>query len=132
MRTHSPTISRRRPAATYVLFVLVPLLLSAADARGQMPAARVGDRTTHGGTIQAGSPNVLIGGMPAARLTDFVSCPLVCATIPDVGGTITLGSNSVHVNGLPAARVGSLIAEFGGACGPSLVNLGTPTVLIGD
>ena len=29
---------------------------------GKMPAARVGDPTSHGGQINAGSPNVNIGG----------------------------------------------------------------------
>ena len=35
-----------------------------------MPAARMGDMTAHGGAIVLGFPTVLIGGMPAARLTD--------------------------------------------------------------
>ena len=35
---------------------------SATVLIGGMPAARLGDTTAHGGTIVAGSPNVLIGG----------------------------------------------------------------------
>ena len=36
-------------------------------------AARIGDPTSHGGSIVAGFPTVLIGGMPAARVTDVGS-----------------------------------------------------------
>jgi uncharacterized Zn-binding protein involved in type VI secretion len=37
------------------------------------PAARLGDITAHGGAIIMGFPNVLIGGMPAARVRDIVT-----------------------------------------------------------
>ena len=61
---------------------------------------------------------VLIGGLPAARVSDMA----VCVGPPD---TIIKGSTSVMILGLPAARVGDSTAH-GGA-----VVVGFPTVEIG-
>lgn len=94
-----------------------------------MPAARIGDfhacpavcppPSPHvGGPIIAGSPNVLTGSIPQARVGDSA----VCACVPD---TIVKGSATVLVNSLPAARIGDSCAH-GGA-----VAAGLPTVLIG-
>jgi len=71
-----------------------------------------------GGPILLGSPNVLIGGLPAARVTDLA----VCTGPPDM---VALGSMTVLINGLPAARLGDLTAHGG-----TIVS-GYPTVLIG-
>ena len=65
--------------------------------------------------IPPGSPTVLIGGMPAARLGD--SCGL---------DTVLLGSMTVLIGGMPAARMGDPSAGGGSVIGP-----GCPTVLIG-
>jgi len=62
-----------------------------------------------------GCPTVLIGGMPAARLSD--GCGL------DV---ILLGSMTVLIGGLPAARIGDPTGAGGMVSAP-----GCPTVLIG-
>jgi uncharacterized Zn-binding protein involved in type VI secretion len=72
-----------------------------------------------GGPIVApGCPTVLIGGLPAARATDM----LTCVGPPDV---IVKGSVTVLIGGLPAARMGDQTAH-GGA-----IAIGWPTVLIG-
>lgn len=71
-----------------------------------------------GGPIILGSPTVLIGGLPAARMGDTA----VCVGPPDV---IVLGSMTVLINGQPAARLGDLTAHGG------TIVLGSPTVLIG-
>ena len=71
-----------------------------------------------GGPIVVGSPNVLIGSLPAARKGDT----LVCVGPPD---SINAGSSSVTINGKPAARLGD-----GTAHGGKIV-VGNPTVLIG-
>ncbi len=92
------------------------------------PAARLGDTTVHGGTIMLGSPNVLIGGMPAARATDMHICPLVTGVVPHVGGPIALGSVTVLINSLPAARMGDMVTCTGP---PDTILAGEPTVLIG-
>jgi len=71
-----------------------------------------------GPIVGPGQPNVLIGGLPAARLGD--SC--VCVGPPD---SIIKGSATVLIGGMPAARMGDPTAHGG-----SIV-LGSPTVLIG-
>ena len=71
-----------------------------------------------GGPITLGSTNVLIGGLPAARATDMVTC----AGPPDM---IALGSMTVLINGLPAARMGDQTAHGG------TIVIGFPQVLIG-
>ena len=65
-----------------------------------------------------GVPTVLIGGMPAAVVSDIC----VCAGPPD---SIVKGSTTVLIGGRPAARQGDLTAHGG-----SIVT-GFPTVLIG-
>jgi uncharacterized Zn-binding protein involved in type VI secretion len=72
-----------------------------------------------GGPIAGpGAPTVLIGGLPAARVTDMC----VCVGPPDV---IVMGAFTVLINGLPAARMGDLTAHGG------TIVLGCFTVLIG-
>lgn len=71
-----------------------------------------------GGPIILGEPTVLIGGMPAARVGDM----LTCIGPPD---TIALGSSSVFIGGKPAARLGDLTAHGG------TIIVGHPTVIIG-
>ena len=93
------------------------------------PAARQGDMHTcpaheerrphKGGPIIEGSPDVLIEGMPAARVGDKAQC--------EVGGpdTIVEGAAMVLINGKPAAILGSKTAHGGE------VVEGAGTVLIG-
>jgi len=71
-----------------------------------------------GGPIMLGAPTVLIGSLPAARVTDMA----VCVGPPDL---IALGSFTVLITGMPAARMGDLTAHGG------TIVLGLPTVLIG-
>ena len=93
-----------------------------------MPAARVGDQTSHGSPLAPGpgSVNVLIGGQPAWRAgSDIHVCPLVDGVKPHVGGVVAIGSLTVLINGLPAARQGDLVVEAGP---PNAIALGLPTV----
>ncbi|PHS01150.1 MAG: type VI secretion protein [Blastopirellula sp.] len=93
------------------------------------PAARISDMhvcpmvtgvVPHvGGPIAMGCPTVLIGFMPAARVTDMC----VCAGPPDL---IVKGSTGVFIGFMPAARLGDMTAHGG-----SIV-LGFPTVMIGE
>lgn len=94
------------------------------------PAARLGDPTTHGGSIVMGFPMVLIGGQPAARISDMHVCPMVSpGPVPHVGGPISLGSFTVLIGSLPAARQGDMAVCVGP---PDSIAMGCPTVLIGD
>jgi uncharacterized Zn-binding protein involved in type VI secretion len=92
------------------------------------PAARMGDPTAHGGMIVAGFPTVLIGGQPAARLTDMHVCPMFTGLVPHVGGPISLGSATVLIGNMPAARMGDMAVCAGP---PDTIVSGCPTVLIG-
>lgn len=71
-----------------------------------------------GPIVGPGEPTVLIGGMPAAVVTD--SC--VCVGPPD---TIVKGSATVLIAGKPAARMGDTTAHGGS------IIIGCPTVMIG-
>jgi len=95
-------------------------------------AARMGDMTAHGGTIVAGCPMVLIGGMPAARMGDMHVCPMLNPGTPPphhVGGPVVLGSAGVLIGGMPAARMGDMATCAGP---PDTIVAGCPTVLIGE
>lgn len=94
------------------------------------PAARITDMTAcpavapgpvpHvGGPIITGSPNVITGFMPQARVTD----KSICA--PGIPDTIVKGSATVKINGLPAARIGDSMSHGG------KIVTGLPTVNIG-
>lgn len=92
------------------------------------PAARLGDmhvcplfdgpKPHVGGPLALGSPNVLIGGLPAGRVTDLATC----VGPPD---TVVIGSATVLINNLPAARMGDTTAHGG------TIVVGYPQVLIG-
>jgi uncharacterized Zn-binding protein involved in type VI secretion len=69
-----------------------------------------------GPILPPGCPTVLIGGMPAARVSDMATC----TGPPDV---IAMGSATVLIGGLPAARMGDSTAHGG------TIILGCPTVL---
>ena len=71
-----------------------------------------------GPVLPPGAVTVLIGGLPAARLSDM----LVCTGPPDM---IISGSLTVFIAGLPAARMGDMTAHGGFIMG------GCPTVMIG-
>lgn len=93
------------------------------------PAARMGDMTTHGGVIVSGLPTVLIGGMPAARVTDMQTCPMVTVLVPHVGGPIAgPGGPTVLIGGLPAARMNDITTCVGP---PGTIAIGCPTVMVG-
>jgi uncharacterized Zn-binding protein involved in type VI secretion len=93
------------------------------------PAARMGDQTAHGGVIVGGFPTVMIGGKPAARVSDMHTCPMTTGPVPHVGGPILPpGGIMVLIGGLPAARMGDMCTCVGP---PDTIIIGAPTVLIG-
>ncbi len=71
-----------------------------------------------GGPIVTGEPTVIIGGMPAARVSDTA----ICCCVPD---TIAKGSATVLIGNMPAARMGDTTAHGG------TIVQGYPTVIIG-
>ena len=94
------------------------------------PAARLTDMHTcpmvtgtvphvGGPIVSPGCPTVLIGSLPAARVSDMA----ICVGPPD---TIAKGSTGVLIGSMPAARIGDSTAHGG------VIVVGMPTVLIGD
>jgi uncharacterized Zn-binding protein involved in type VI secretion len=81
---------------------------------GVPPVPHVG-----GPIFPPGCPTVLIGGQPAARVTDMCTC----VGPPDV---IAKGSPTVLIGNLLAARMGDQTAHGG------VIVIGCPTVMIGD
>lgn len=72
-----------------------------------------------GPIIGPGAPTVLIGGLPAARISDTQ----ICVGPPDM---IVMGSPTVLIGGMPAARMGDQCSHGGE------IVLGCFTVLIGE
>lgn len=71
-----------------------------------------------GPALPPGCPTVLVGGVPAVRVGDMLSC----SGPPDV---VIQGSGTVLIGGMPAARMGDATAHGGS------IIAGAPTVLIG-
>jgi uncharacterized Zn-binding protein involved in type VI secretion len=102
---------------------------SAPGGGGEKPAARITDICAHGGLIILGCPTVLIGSLPAARITDMHVCPMFTGIIPHVGGPIIPPTSfTVLIGGLPAARMGDKCVCVGP---PDMIAMGCFTTLIG-
>ena len=71
-----------------------------------------------GPIVGPGAATVLIGGLPAARVGDQVTC----VGPPD---SVVKGSATVMVGGMPMARMGDKTAHGG------QIVLGSPTVMVG-
>lgn len=101
------------------------------------PAARVTDTTTHGSPLfpGPGSPNTLIGNLPAWRtIIDQHACPAASITGADGIGSVILGSPTVFINMQMACRIQDIVVEVpGSVMGPmNPILMGCPTVLIGE
>lgn len=89
-------------------------------------AAKVGDVTTHGGTIIGpGEPTVLIEGMPAAVATDNHVCVIPPPNHLPTVSPFPMGSATVMIGGKPALRTTDTCI-----CG-AMAAVGAPTVMIG-
>lgn len=89
-------------------------------------AARVGDVTTHGGTIVGpGVATVLIGGMPAAVATDNHVCVIPPNTGHLTASIFPMGSTTVLIGGKPALRISdTCLCGAGSAVGEATVQIG--------
>jgi uncharacterized Zn-binding protein involved in type VI secretion len=78
------------------------------------PFIVIGDKTSHGGVVIAGSPSTDTGGKPIARVGDKVTCPK-----KGHGGmtVIASGDSTCIIDGKPAARHGDKTA-----CGATLLS----------
>ena len=92
------------------------------------PALRITDPTVHGGTVTVGFPTVLIGGMPASRVGDMHTCPMVTGLVPHVGGPLVTGAWTTLTGSSPQARATDMLICVGP---PDMALPGCPTVLVG-
>lgn len=90
--------------------------------------ARIGDPFTDGDVVAQGSGDVMINGIPAARLGDFTAGHSCYPAVP-----IVEGSGLVMVNGLPLVRVGDAHAVHccNNSCHAGDVSAGSPDVFAG-
>jgi len=93
-----------------------------------MPACTITSQTAHGGIVILGFPMVLIGFMPASRITDMHVCPMVTVLVPHVGGPFVMGSTTVIVGMMPQSRVTDQLVCVGP---PDIAVMGCETVLVG-
>jgi uncharacterized Zn-binding protein involved in type VI secretion len=106
-----------------------------------LPAATVTSATMHGPPVLGvGCPTVLIGNMPAWRMTDIHTCPMVNPPPPAGPGnphgpsTVTVPSSvTVMIGKMPASRQTDQIMEPAALVPPvpNPIMMGVPTVLIG-
>ena len=103
------------------------------------PAALVPTPTPHPAlplAIIGGLPTVLVGNMPAARLTDMTILCSLPGCVPGGPGMISKGSGTVLIGNLPAARINDLtlhpacVAPIPSPVG-KILPPGCPTVMIG-
>jgi uncharacterized Zn-binding protein involved in type VI secretion len=74
------------------------------------PLIRLGDKTSHGGTVTEASQHSDSGGIGIARMGDKCTCPI------HGDGTIASGDPTMIVDGKPAARQGDTTS-----CGAQLI-----------
>lgn len=66
---------------------------------------------------------------PAARISDFHTCPMVTGVVPHIGGPVLPpGVPTVLIGGMPAATVGDMLTCTGP---PDTIIKGSATVMIG-
>lgn len=86
--------------------------------------------------IVSGEPTVLIGGAPAARMSDTTQPCMLVGCVPGGPGQVLMGSLTVLIGKMPAARVGdptmhpTCVAPIPAPTG-KILPPGCPTVLIG-
>ncbi len=67
--------------------------------------------------------------LPAARVGDMHTCPMVTGVVPHVGGPVMPpGEPTVLIGGMPAARAGDMVTCVGP---PDSIAIGSTTVFIG-
>jgi len=76
------------------------------------PQARLGDTSSHGGTIVSAAARTLVDGIPAARMGDLHSCPIPFHSVTQ----IVQGADKTLIEGQPAARMGDAVG-----CGAVIV-----------
>ena len=84
------------------------------------PVARLGDATSHGGTIVTGSTTVTVDGKPVVRMGDVHVCPLRGHGL----NSVVTGSARGLADGQPIAALGDQTA-----CGAIIVGGSTNAMI---
>jgi uncharacterized Zn-binding protein involved in type VI secretion len=89
-------------------------------------AVRIGDITTHGGTVVGpGVATVLIGNKPAAVATDTHVCSIPPNAPHLTTSIFPMGSTTVLIGNMPALRISDMcLCGAGGAVGEPTVDIG--------
>ncbi|MBN3812360.1 PAAR domain-containing protein [Paraburkholderia sp. Ac-20347] len=77
-------------------------------------AATLGTPTTHGGAVATAATCVTIGGIPAARVGDMVTCPLHGLVVITSGGLGTIDGRNIAHHGSSTSCSATLIVSAGG------------------
>ena len=75
--------------------------------------ARLGDTSSHGGTIITGSVTAFVNGRPVARMGDMHVCPILGHGVTSIVG----GSVNTATDGRPNVRLGDIAG-----CGAVIVS----------
>lgn len=83
-----------------------------------LPVVRLGDRTSHGGTVTTASPTHSLGGIGIARMGDKISCPMPghgVNVIVEGAATYLVGGRMVALHGHKCACGCTLISSLASA-----------------
>ncbi|MBN3813981.1 PAAR domain-containing protein [Paraburkholderia sp. Ac-20347] len=80
----------------------------------QSPAATLGALTTHGGAVVTTVPCVTIGGIPAARVGDMMTCPMHGPAVITRGGMGTIDGRRIAHHGSSTSCGATLVVAGGG------------------
>ena len=68
------------------------------------PQARLGDTSSHGGTIVTGAQRTLVDGKPAARMGDLHSCPIPFHGVTRIARGLPMGGDLEYADEATLAR----------------------------
>ncbi|MBN3812363.1 PAAR domain-containing protein [Paraburkholderia sp. Ac-20347] len=78
------------------------------------PAATLGTSTTHGGAVVTAARCVTIGGIPAARVGDMVTCPMRGPAVITSGGLGTIDGCRIAHHGSSTSCGATPVVTGGG------------------
>ncbi|WP_084162701.1 PAAR domain-containing protein [Paraburkholderia bannensis] len=78
------------------------------------PAATIGTPATHGGAVSTATPCVTIGGIPAARVGDRVTCAMHGPAVITSGGLGTIDGRQIAHHGSSTSCGAMLVVAGGG------------------
>lgn len=92
---------------------------------------RLGDRTTHGGTVVGGDPTFSIYGKNVARVGDLVACPRCKGSFPIVSGAMNMwtGQNVARQDDMTSCGAKLIASQSTATWSDDTENVASQTVL---